>query len=189
VRVLSLVGGESTGKSTLAIRLGEALPAVVVDETLRRFVAERRRVPTADEQSVVMATQIAREADARREAAAAGLGWVISDGGALMTAVYSILYYHDDSLLGPALDHHRGCALTVLCDADFTWHSDEGQRDGPQARDEAQRILIGLLAGGGVEHLTASGSVEQRVTAVLAAPAVRSRRSTGWSSNPHGSRR
>lgn len=165
---MSLVGGESTGKSTLAAALGESLPAVVVDETLRQFVVDRGRVPTADEQHLVMTTQIDREAEAQRVAGAAGRSWVVSDGGALMTAVYSIVYYRDDSLLEAALAHHRNCALTVLCDTDFAWQSDQGQRDGPQARDEAQRVLIGLSAEQGLPFLTASGPVDDRVAQVMA---------------------
>lgn len=172
VGVVSLVGGESTGKSTLAAALGAALPALVVDETLRRFVADRGRVPTVDEQRAVMTTQIAREAEARKEAASAGRQWVVSDGGALMTAVYSIVYYQDGSLLDTALAHQRGCALNVLCDTDFEWQRDEGQRDGPQARDEAQQVLLGLAARRELPLLTAAGSVDDRVALVTAALAV-----------------
>ena len=175
VGVVSLVGGESTGKSTLAAALGAALPAVVVDETLRRFVTDRGRVPTVGEQRAVMTTQIARETAAMEEAALAGRPWVVSDGGALMPAVYSIVYYRDDSLLDTALAHHRGCALTVLCASDFAWQSDEGQRDGPQARDEAQQVLLGLAGRRDLPLLTASGSIDDRVAQVVAALEQRGR--------------
>ena len=43
------MGAESTGKSTLAAALGVSLPAVVVPESLRRFVDEHGRVPTRTE--------------------------------------------------------------------------------------------------------------------------------------------
>lgn len=175
VQVVSLVGAESTGKSTLATALGESLPAVVVDETLRRFVVDRGRVPTAAEQLSVIRTQIAREAEAQRKAEAVGCRWVVSDGGALMTAVYSIMYYQDDSLLEVALAHHRSYALTVLCDSDIAWEPDQGQRDSPQARDEAQQVLIDQVAGQEVQLLLASGSVDDRVATVLAALDVRRR--------------
>ncbi len=43
--LISVVGGESTGKSTLAATLGERLPAVVVEEFLRTWVHQHRTGP------------------------------------------------------------------------------------------------------------------------------------------------
>ena len=47
---IALLGGECTGKSTLARALGARLGAQVVDERLRRFCDEMRRAPLASEQ-------------------------------------------------------------------------------------------------------------------------------------------
>ncbi len=49
-RRIGLVGGEGTGKTTLASALAVALPACVVDESLRAFVEREGRTPRADEQ-------------------------------------------------------------------------------------------------------------------------------------------
>lgn len=169
---MSIVGGESTGKSTLAIALAEELPGLLVPETLREWVAVRDRVPRADEQHEVMrahAEAEARALEARAlEAPATGdLGWVVSDSGALMTAVYSILYYNDHSLLPEALELSRQARLMVWCGADIPWAADEGQRDGPDMRVQAQEIIGDVLAASSLPWLQVEGSTPQRVAQVM----------------------
>ena len=146
-RLIAVVGGESTGKSTLVSDLASALPGLAVPETLREWVAEHGRVPDAAEQWQVLTAQAGREQAARHRAAELGLAWVISDGSLLMTAVYSMLYYDDPDLVAPALAAADN-ALVVWCDADIPWVADSGQRDGVLWRDRAQRIIGELLSGG-----------------------------------------
>jgi nicotinamide riboside kinase len=158
---LAVIGAECSGKSTLAHQLGAALPATVVPEYLRSFVERHRRVPTADEQGAVMAGQIAAEASARGR-------WVVSDSGALMTAVYSILYYDDDRLVHAAVEHHRHAyRTTVWCDIDLPWTADEGQRDGPQYRTRGHQIIAEIVSAHSLPVLAVSGSPSTRLTAVL----------------------
>jgi nicotinamide riboside kinase len=57
VRRLGLVGGECSGKSTLAAALAAALPALVVDESLRGFVEREARTPAREEQEPLMREQ------------------------------------------------------------------------------------------------------------------------------------
>ena len=160
---MSLIGGESTGKSTLARRLAEVLPGLLVPEVLRTWVRERGRVPDAVEQWEVMRLQSAAEAAALRDLAAASAAsaasatqfasadgpppprWVISDSGPLMTAVYSMLYYDDGSLLPVALSSIRGSALVVWCGDEIPWEAEVGVRDGEHMRAEAQRLIDSVL--------------------------------------------
>jgi nicotinamide riboside kinase len=158
---VAVIGAECSGKSTLAQQLGAALPATVVPEYLRSFVQQHRRVPSPDEQRAVMAGQIAAEASARGR-------WVVSDSGVLMTAVYSILYYDDDSLVPAAVEHHcHAYRTTVWCDIDLPWAADEGQRDGPQYRARGHRIIAEIVAAHGLPVLAVAGSPSARVAAVL----------------------
>lgn len=165
--LISVVGGESTGKSTLAAELGLRLPAVVVPEMLRDWVDQWGRVPLAAEQAAVMTAHRDAEVDALRRADQSGLSWVVSDSGPLMTAVYSIQYYDDASLLAPALEWTARSERVVWCQDDFPWQP-EPQRDGSHARSRSQKILAAIFA----EHpelplLTVRGSLQERVETVL----------------------
>ena len=173
--LISIVGGESTGKSTLAAEIGLRLPAVVVPEFLRAWVDQRGRVPVAEEQADVMAAHRESEISALRAAERqgephadrAGRHWVVSDGGPLMTAVYSIQYYNDASLLATAVEWVARSERVIWCQDDFPWQPDP-QRDGAQARATSQQVLAGIFA----EHpelpvLAVRGSFDERVQAVL----------------------
>jgi len=176
--LISVVGGESTGKSTLAAELGLRLPGVVVSEALRTWVDEQGRVPLPTEQTAVMDAHRQSEFSALRHAEQTGASWVISDSGPLMTAVYSIQYYDDASLLPRALEWAARSTSVLWCQDDFPWQPDP-QRDGSKARATSQQILAAVFAENPrLPVLAVRGSLEERVEAVLnavaaAAPKVR----------------
>jgi nicotinamide riboside kinase len=161
-RLLAIVGAECSGKSSLASALGQALPAIVVPEHLRSFVDAHGRAPMVHEQRAVMEAQIAAE----RAAAALYDGCIVSDAGALVTAVYSILYFDDDELLEAALAHHRRAyVLTIWCDIDLPWVEDGMQRDGEEHRRRGHEILASVLEDAPFAVAPVSGSIEQRLEA------------------------
>jgi nicotinamide riboside kinase len=166
--LIAIVGGESTGKSTLAAALAAELPAIVVPEALRTWVTEHARVPTAAEQQDVVELHTRLERAALAEAAGRGVPWVASDAGPLMTAVYSILYYDDDSLVTEAVRLSGGTRLVVWCDDDIPWVPDADQRDGVHMRAAAQRIIGQLLIDSGLAWLKVTGDLPTRVAAVRA---------------------
>jgi nicotinamide riboside kinase len=140
----------------------------VVSEYLRTWVDQHQgRVPTAAEQAAVLAGQREAEISALLQAQRNGRHWVIADSGPLMTAVYSIQYYDDHSLLPTALESVGHSDFVVWCQDDFPWQPDP-QRDGSAARTRSQQILGTILA----EHpelpvLIARGPLELRVKNVL----------------------
>lgn len=165
-RLISVVGGESTGKSTLATALGNRLPATVVPEFLRSWVDRHGRVPLAAEQVTVMSAHRESEVSALR-ASRTSPSWVVSDSGPLMTAVYSIQYYDDTSLLPTALKWTAQSHRVVWCQDDFPWQP-EPQRDGLHARSRSQQILATIFADNpGLPMLAVRGSLEDRVETVL----------------------
>lgn len=165
--LISIVGGESTGKSTLAAELGVRLPGVVVAEFLRDWVDQQGRVPLPAEQPAVMAAHRDAEIVALQRAQRSGLSWAVSDSGPLMTAVYSIQYYDDPSLLPLALEWTARSEQVVWCQDDFPWQPDP-QRDGSDARAKSQQILAEIFAGNPhLPMLAVSGSFDERVEAVL----------------------
>ena len=171
--LISLVGGECTGKSTLADALGRRLPAIVVSEFLREWVERSGRVPLPAEQAAVMAEHRDAEVRALQQADRSGLDWTVSDSGPLMTAVYSIQYYDDDSLLPQALEWTALSNTVVWCQDDFPWQPDP-QRDGPLARTGSQRILAAIFADHpGLPVLAVHGPLKARIDTVLAAVSYR----------------
>ena len=166
--LISVVGGESTGKSSLAAGLAARLPGLLVPEYLRRWVDDRGgRVPSAAEQVEVMSGHREAELAALRRADREELRWVISDSGPLMTAVYSIQYYDDASLLPRALEWTAHSRQIVWCQADFPWQRD-AQRESSRARATSQQILADIFAEHpGLPVLSVEGTCDERVGAVL----------------------
>jgi nicotinamide riboside kinase len=152
--------------------LGLRLPGVVVSEALRTWVNEQGRVPLPTEQNAVMDAHHQSESAALRQAEQTGQSWVISDSGPLMTAVYSIQYYDDASLLPQALEWTAHSTSVLWCQDDFPWQPDP-QRDGSHARATSQQILAAVFAENPqLPVLAVGGSLEERVEAVLTAVAA-----------------
>ena len=167
--VIELLGGECTGKSALATALHSSLGARVVPEHLRDFVDQRGRTPWSDEQTSIFQAQVDALDDAVAASDAGEL--VVGDPAALMTAVYSIQYFDDDSLLPQALESCARADLLVWCQPDFPWSADGLHHDGPDARQLTHRIIEQRIvpALSGESLIVASGTVEDRLGKVLAA--------------------
>jgi nicotinamide riboside kinase len=99
-------------------------------------------------------------------ASSTGPVWVISDSGPLMTAVYSIVYYDDYSLVAPAVAIAGISDLVVWCAEDIPWEADAEQRDGPHMRAAAQQIIGGMLDDADLPFLRVYGPVPDRVAQV-----------------------
>jgi HTH-type transcriptional repressor of NAD biosynthesis genes len=145
-RRIGLLGGESTGKTTLAMALAEELPGFVAEEYLRDFVRDFGRIPTpADQEGIYLAQQMA----VNRAMSAAGhaqVPWVIADPLPLMTAVYSVAYFDVDSLLAGGIADASTYDVLLWCAPDFPWRADLGQRDGPAYRLRVEDVIAHRVA-------------------------------------------
>jgi nicotinamide riboside kinase len=169
--LINLIGGEATGKSSLAQILGIELEAVVVPEALRAFVDTHGRVPRADEQASILRDQAEAERIALLHVNDRDRGFVIGDPAPIMTAVYSQLYYDDASLFDTAMELSPVSDLVVWCSPDFEWTPDLGQRDGPEFRDAADAIIqntvMPLYSTANINVLQVTGSLNERLVQVL----------------------
>ncbi len=166
--VVALLGAESTGKTTLALALRDALAAegcavAVVAETLREFCDDQRRTPRRDEQQAIADEQTRRIDAAAREHAV-----VIADTSALMIAVYSDQVFGDTSLYPFAQAAHARCDLTLLTALDLPWRADGLQRDGPQVRAPVDAKVRAALARADIAYSVVFGSGAARLAAALA---------------------
>lgn len=167
VRRIALLGGESSGKTTLARALSEALACPWVPEYGRQRWEELRQTLSLDELVAVAETQIAWEDEHARQAAARGVGWIVCDTTPLTTLQYAL---HDHGHAPPALQMmaRRSYDLSVLCEPDFEFVQDGCRRD-DGFRREQHAWTLRQLARQQVQPLPVRGSVAERLQAVLQA--------------------
>jgi nicotinamide riboside kinase len=169
VRRIAVIGAECVGKTALCEALAARLPGLWLPEYLREFCAAHARPPRRDEQARILATQVEREAATVADAARTGIGWVLCDSAPVITALCSVHYFDDHSLLAPALAHHRHYAATLLLLPDLPWVADGIQRDGPQVRALVHESLVALLARAGIAAQLIGGSGSERIALAVAA--------------------
>ena len=165
---IAILGGECSGKTTLAADLGVALHGVVIPEALRTFVDTRGRTPLRDEQAAIMASQ---HAAIERAQAIDANAWIISDPAPAMTAIYSQVYFDDRSLWAQARADLNATDFVFWCDIDVPWAPDGLHRDGPHMRAIAHEAIADLVDGvhtarQGPVHIL-SGPSDERVARVL----------------------
>jgi nicotinamide riboside kinase len=164
--VVGLIGGECSGKTSLARALVGGSGGVHVEERLRAFVDEFGRPPAESEQSGLMCEQEVAEEVAIGTAFTTNRGLVVCDPAAFMTAVYSIAYYRDDSLLAPAIEHLARYDALVWCDTAIPWKADGAQRDGPAERDRVDAILREIIDNHSIAVTRTHGTIAQRLATV-----------------------
>jgi NadR type nicotinamide-nucleotide adenylyltransferase len=163
VRRLALLGGESTGKTTLARALAAQLHTAWVPEYGRQRWEELRVTLSVDELVAVARRQIEWEDEAAARITEAGR-WLICDTTPLTTLQYCL---HDHGQAPTELQEmaRRHYDAVVLCEGDFDFVQDGCRRD-DGFRQAQQDWTLARLAELGVTALRARGSVEQRVALV-----------------------
>lgn len=171
MRRIALLGGESSGKTTLAHALAEALATEWVPEYGRELWEALRRTLEPSELLHVAREQVAREDAAVAHAQAAGRGWIVCDTTPLTTLQYAL---HDHGAASAELRTlaQRRYALTVLCEPDFDFVQDGCRRDDGFRRAQHAWTLA-RLAEQDVQPLRVAGTLQQRLKAVLQSPPLR----------------
>jgi HTH-type transcriptional regulator, transcriptional repressor of NAD biosynthesis genes len=161
-RRLALLGGESSGKTTLAIALAEQLHIAWVPEYGRQRWEELRHTLDAAELLHVARHQVELEDAA---AAAQGAGWIACDTTPLATLQYCL---HDHGWAPPELHSfaRRPYDVTVVCMPDFDFVQDGCRRD-DAFRAEQHAWTLAQLRAQGVPFLAVHGGVAARVAQVL----------------------
>jgi nicotinamide riboside kinase len=168
-RKVAVVGGECTGKTVLCQQLAAQLPGLWVPEYLREFVDQRGRAPRAEEQSLILAAQVEREAAVTDATLKAALRWVACDSAPIATAIYSEMYFNDLGLYAAAERHHAGYELTLLTGLDLPWEADGLQRDGPAVRVDFHARVEAWLRTRDVRYALIQGTGEARTCSAVSA--------------------
>lgn len=160
MRQVGLLGAECTGKTSVAAALSAELDAVHVPEALRAFVETRGRVPALEDQAGILSEQRASVQMAHLDHPDSLL---ICDPLALMTAIYSIAYFDDSSLLAEAIDDARTYDLIWWCRPDLPWTPDGDQRDGEERRSQVDSLIGQIVQESGLTVIELRGSIEMRI--------------------------
>ena len=162
VRRMALLGGESSGKTTLARALAAELSTVWVPEYGRQRWEELRETLSAEELLRVGRKQVEWE----EEHALQARGWLVCDTTPLTTLQYC-LFDHGHAPPGLHTLAQRDYALTVVCLPDFDFVQDGCRRD-DSFRNQQHAWTMARLADMGVVPLRVSGPEPARLSQVLA---------------------
>ena len=162
VRRLALLGGESSGKTTLARALAAQLGTMWVPEYGRQRWEELRETLSADELLQVALKQIEWEEDLAQQAH----GWLVCDTTPLTTLQYC-LFDHGQAPAELVALAQRCYDVTVVCLPDFDFVQDGCRRD-DSFRNEQHAWTLARLAERGVVPLLVNGPAPARLAQVLA---------------------
>jgi nicotinamide riboside kinase len=93
--------------------------------------------------------------------------WVIADPLPLMTAVYSVVYFDDHSLMDAGIADASSYDVLLWCAPDVPWMAEAGMRDGIDFRDRADQVITARISPQLPLHRI-SGSADERLASVLA---------------------
>lgn len=165
---IAILGAECTGKSelakVLALRLSEGTSkALWIPEVLRDWCDQAGRTPLAHEQKAIVLEQM------RLAQTAPPCDFLLMDSHPLMTALYSDLYFSDDSLYPCALSDLRDTDLTLVMGLDLEWVADGIQRDGPAMRQQVNHRLRQILDEALLPYTVIYGSGSARTDSAVRA--------------------
>jgi NadR type nicotinamide-nucleotide adenylyltransferase len=157
VKRIAVLGGESSGKSTLAAALAEELSTCFVSEYGRERWEEVRGALMFEDLEHIAREQIRREELAVQRAHR----YVFCDTSPLTTLFYSRdLFGRASSALEQLAD--REYAHTLLCAPDFAFVQDGTRRDS-DFRDRQHRWYLEELARREIPYLLVQGDIRARV--------------------------
>ena len=159
---IAVVGGESTGKSTLVAALGARYGEPCVAEYGRTLWEERRGQLVYDDLRAIGVRHVADE----DEATARATRCTFIDTTPLTTLWYSLDGYASADPELVCLSWRR-YDLTLVCAPDFPFVQD-GSRSSEDFRLRHDRWIRSILRARGVDYIDVRGSIEARIAQVAA---------------------
>ncbi|MDR2209515.1 MAG: AAA family ATPase [Azoarcus sp.] len=157
VRKICLLGGESSGKTSLAVALARSLDTLVVPEYGRTLWVDKQGELQFPDMLHIARTQIGHE----NEMAQRANRFLICDTSPLTTFLYSdVMFGQVDPELAQLAGRHYD--LVFLCAPDFDFVQDETRRD-DEFRMYQHRWYEAELARRGVPYIVLSGTMETRL--------------------------
>ena len=161
IRRVAILGGESSGKSTLAVAVAKALGTSHVAEYGRELWEAQDGKLSEPDLLQIARVQIAREESAAENACA----WLVCDTTPLTTLFYAhAMFGRADAELERLAE--RSYDVTILCEPDFAFVQDGTRRDA-DFRGEQHAWYQRELSGRRIDWLTVRGTIQERVEAVV----------------------
>lgn len=164
LRRIAVVGGESTGKSTLAAELASALKTVHVPEYGREHMVGRSLASFCISDAEEIAT---RQAELEEAARSKARGFLVADTEAITTAVWTELAAVPVPSAVWQADQTAPFDLYLLCEPDLPWEQD-GTREFAGERDWFRSRLVAHLTRLGRPFVSVTGLGSERLSAALA---------------------
>ena len=169
VRRVVLVGGESTGKTTLVTGLQAHYGCPVAGEFARDYLSSRGADYDLEQSLVLAQGQLGREDAAVREAQARGERLVICDTDALTTMLWAEHYFGAPHPQVPPLIEDRRYDLHLLCSPEGLAWDDDGLRQSPHSRAWFTQRFREQLDQRGYRYVELDQPPAQRLAAAVAA--------------------
>jgi len=163
IRVV-LTGSESTGKTTLAIRLAAHFGVQYVPEFVREFAAKNAGPIAFTDHGPIARGQIAAEDDAiAREPRL-----IVQDTDLLSTVIYCNHYFGQCPQWIVDTARERRPDLYLLCEIDLPWVAD-GIRDRGHMREAMQELFRAAVRDSGAPSVVIQGAPSQRFATAVGA--------------------
>ena len=162
-----ILGGESSGKTTLVKALANVLDSPAVYEYGRQYWEETNGKLTLASMTHIAQTQREHEYQAAKDAYELCKEYVICDTCSITTGVYSqTMFGIKHSSLKPFIwsDMYR-YSHVFICANDIEFYQDGTRRD-PEFRERVYNFYRKVFDAFGVKYTIVSGSVEERVKQV-----------------------
>lgn len=155
------LGGESTGKSSLAKTLASRLGTQFASEYGRELWEEKEGQLDFKDMLHIAQTQVKREA----ELSLTSKNWLFCDTSPLTTLFYSDALFNE---VDPALVDLSKAAydLTFLCAPDFEFVQD-GTRQNAEFREQQHQWHLNILAERNIDFVELTGSPDERANNIL----------------------
>jgi HTH-type transcriptional regulator, transcriptional repressor of NAD biosynthesis genes len=167
VRRVTILGGESSGKSTLAAALAEQYNTEWVPEYGRELWDLREGTLSYEDLLLIATEQVRREIQAARAPRAIEAGMLICDTSPLTTLLYCLDMFNQAEPELHALAK-RTYDLVVLCAPDFAFVQDGTRRD-DTFRTTQHSWYQNELAIRSIPYIVANGSIQERMHLISSA--------------------
>ena len=160
VKKVCFYGPESTGKSTMSMRMAELYQTEFVPEVAREIISSNNftvddivRIGQAQTQRIIDKTKTANKL-------------LFCDTDLITTEIYSKIYLNEVPPVLYDLEKQIHYDLYFLFDIDVKWVED-GLRDMEDKREEMMSIFKTALVKRNIKHILVSGNYEQREQTVI----------------------